>query len=186
MLWPQNFKKYNLLCWYEEDFFFWGGGLVVCRWGELGLGRRRRNRGREGQQSWHVHIYINSFWRFHRQKLRRWFWQKNRHVTVRICHFKSLGDSVGNLKWQTGHVTVRAVFLNPSEKVNICQLCRPSPPLFLLLLPNPNSPHLQTTSPPPRQTKISLISAQQVIFLEVLWSQHPCSDLPTYFINFCK
>jgi len=26
-----------------------GGGLVVCRWGELGLGRRRRNRGGEGQ-----------------------------------------------------------------------------------------------------------------------------------------
>jgi len=25
-----------------------GGGLVVCRWGELGLGRRRRNRGGEG------------------------------------------------------------------------------------------------------------------------------------------
>jgi len=59
--------------------------------------------------------------------------------------------------------------LKPWEKVNICPLCRPSPPLFLLLLPNPNSPHLQTTTPFP-QTKISLISAQQVIFLEVLWS----------------
>ena len=76
--------------------------------------------------------------------------------------------------------------VKPSKKVNICPLCRPSPPLFLLLLPNPNSPHLQTTSPPSPQTKISLISAQQVIFLEVLWSQHPCSDLPTDFINFCK
>ena len=73
-----------------------------------------------------------------------------------------------------------------SGKVNICPIYRPSPPLFLLLLPNPNSPHLQTTSPPPPQGKISLISAQQVIFLEVLWSQHPCSDLPTDFINFCK
>ena len=39
--------------------------------------------------------------------------------------------------------------VKPSEKVNICPLYRPSPPLFLLLLPNPNSPHLQTTSPPP-------------------------------------
>jgi len=58
----------------------------------------------------------------------------------------------------------------PSEKVNIRQLCRPSPPLFLLFLPNPNSPNLQTTSLPSPQTKISLISAQQVIFLEVLWS----------------
>jgi len=28
-----------------------GGPRVVCRWGELGLGRRRRNRGGEGQQS---------------------------------------------------------------------------------------------------------------------------------------
>jgi len=74
----------------------------------------------------------------------------------------------------------------PSEKVNICQLCRSSPPLFLLLLPNPNSPHLQTTSPASPQTKISLISAQQVIFLEVLWSQHLCFDLPMNFINFCK
>jgi len=58
----------------------------------------------------------------------------------------------------------------PSVKVNICPLHRLPPPLFLLLLPNPNSPHLQTTSPPSPQTKISLISAQQVIFLEVLWS----------------
>ena len=32
--------------------------------------------------------------------------------------------------------------VKPSGKVNICPLCRPSPPLFLLLLPNPNSPHL--------------------------------------------
>jgi len=38
--------------------------------------------------------------------------------------------------------------VKPSEKVNICPLCRPWPPLFPLLLPNPNSPHLQTTSPP--------------------------------------
>jgi len=61
-----------------------------------------------------------------------------------------------------------------------------SPPLFLQLLPNPNSSHLQTTSPPSPQTKISLILAQQVIFLEFLWSQHTCSDLPTDFINICK
>ena len=26
------------------------GGLVVCSWGELRWGRRRRNRGEEGQQ----------------------------------------------------------------------------------------------------------------------------------------
>jgi len=34
-----------------RKIFFLGGGLVVCKWGELGLERRRRNRGGEGQQS---------------------------------------------------------------------------------------------------------------------------------------
>jgi len=73
--------------------------------------------------------------------------------------------------------------VNPSAKVNICPFYRLSPPVFLLLLSNPNSPLLQTTTP---SKKISLFSAQQVIFLDVLWSQHPCSDLPTDFISFCK
>jgi len=44
----------NITCCADmRKIFFLGGqgGLVVCRWGELGLGRRRRNRGREGQQS---------------------------------------------------------------------------------------------------------------------------------------
>jgi hypothetical protein len=59
MLWPQNFKKYNLLCWDEGDFSL--GGLVVCRWGELGLGRRRRNRGGEGRQRGHILTYSNGF-----------------------------------------------------------------------------------------------------------------------------
>jgi len=34
------------------------GGLVVCKWGELGLGGRRRNRGGEGRQR---EGYINFF-----------------------------------------------------------------------------------------------------------------------------
>jgi len=109
--------------------------------------------------------------------------------------FKMLMELPRDLKWQICTVTCRFFLQNsrrnnpsvkPSEKVNICPLCRPSPPLFLLLLPNPNSPHLQTTSPSPPRTKISLISAQQVIVLKVLWSQHPCSDLPMDFINFYK
>jgi len=37
----------------RERFFFWGG-LVVCSRGELGWGRRRRNRGGEGRQSGHI------------------------------------------------------------------------------------------------------------------------------------
>jgi len=38
-----------------------GGGLVVCRWGELGLGRRRRNRGGEGRWSGHILIFTDGF-----------------------------------------------------------------------------------------------------------------------------
>jgi len=54
--------------------------------------------------------------------------------------------------------------VKPTEKVNICPLCRPSPPLFLLLLPNPNSPHLQTTSPPSRpNTNLSHLSTTSYI-----------------------
>jgi hypothetical protein len=37
------------------------GGLVVCRWGELGLGRRRRNRGGEGRQRWHILTFSDGF-----------------------------------------------------------------------------------------------------------------------------
>jgi hypothetical protein len=38
------------------------GGLVVCRWGELGLGRRRRrNRRGEGRQSGHILTFSDGF-----------------------------------------------------------------------------------------------------------------------------
>jgi hypothetical protein len=75
--------------------------------------------------------------------------------------------------------------VSPSAKVNICPLCRPSPPLFLLL-PHPNSPLLQTTSP--KKKNLPLLSTTSHIsqIVEVLWSQHPCSDLPMDFIRFCK
>ena len=41
-------------------------------------------------------------------------------------------------------------------------------------------PNCKQPAPPP-QKKISLFSAQQVIYLEVFLSQHPCSDLSTDF-----
>jgi hypothetical protein len=45
----------------RKTFFGGEGGLVVCRWGELGLGRRRRNRGGEGRQSWHILTFTDGF-----------------------------------------------------------------------------------------------------------------------------
>jgi len=44
-------------------FLFGGGegGLVVCRLGELGLGRRRRNRGGESRQRGHILTFSDGF-----------------------------------------------------------------------------------------------------------------------------
>jgi len=45
------------------EIFVWGGrqGLVVCRLGELGLGRRRRNKGGEGRQRGHILTFFDGF-----------------------------------------------------------------------------------------------------------------------------
>ena len=138
MLWPQNFKKYNLLCWDEGDFCLGGGGgLVVCRWGELGLGRRRRNRGGEGRQRGHILTFSNGFTDgIIRRWVRRLFWQKTRHVTVRICHFKSLDDSVGILNGERVTSLYGAVVLNPSVipsvKITPPKPSRQRPTFFLI------------------------------------------------------
>jgi len=50
---------------------------------------------------------------------------------------------------------------------------------FFLISTLPNYKHLA-----PLPKKISLFSAQQVIYLEVLLSQNPCSDLPMDFYQF--
>ena len=64
----------------------------------------------------------------------------------------------------------------PSAKVNIWPFCRHSPPPFLFLLPNPNPPHLQITSPPSPQKKnlphlstTSCISWSFVVTASVFW-----------------
>jgi len=54
------------------------------------------------------------------------------------------------------------------EKLIYVSSADPLLPYFSFFFPNPNSPHMQTTSPPPPQKKVFLIPAQQVIFLEVL------------------
>ena len=44
-----------------RKIFVWGGGgLVICRWGELGLGRKRRNRRGEGRQRRHILTFSNA------------------------------------------------------------------------------------------------------------------------------
>jgi hypothetical protein len=69
--------------------------------------------------------YINFFRWFYRRNvrrwLRRWFWRKHRHVTVRICHFKSLGESVRNLNGEPvaslyGHCTGSRFWIRRKQK----------------------------------------------------------------------
>ena len=119
-------------------------------------------------------------WSIHRLKCRRNHRGIQTEISIQWC-------SLFTVRIADGLTDGIIPSVSPSAKVNICPLCRPSPPLFLLLLPHHNSPLLQKTSTPPKKKKqFSLFSAQQVIFLEVLWSQHPCSDLLTDFISFCK
>ena len=133
MLWSQNFKKYNLLCWYEGDFCL--GGLVVCRWEELGLRRRRRNRGEEGRERGHILTFSNGFTNgIIRRCVRRLFWWKNQHVIVRICHFESLGNSVSILNGEPVTSPYGAAVLNPSVipsvKITRKNLHVSEPPFF--------------------------------------------------------
>jgi hypothetical protein len=83
--------------------------------------------------------YINFFQRFYRRTLRRllrrWFWRKHRHVTVRIYHFKSLGESVGNVNGEPvtslyGHCT-SSHFESIGKKNNPPKPPRQRPAFFL-------------------------------------------------------
>jgi len=140
MLWPQNFEKYNLLCWYEENLY-WGGGGGAGQMGRVGIRKKKEKWGRRGSPEL---SYINFFWRFHQRIfhwwLRRWFWQKYRHVTVRIYHFKSLGESIGNLNGEPvtslyGHYTgcrFESVGDSVENKITRQNLHVSDPPFFLI------------------------------------------------------
>ena len=145
MLWPQNFKKYNLLCWDEGDFCLGAGCLQM---GELGLGRRRRNRGGEGRQAGN---YIKFFRRFHQWNnpsailtaksirhrtdlpylIPRWFrWHFKRwtgHVTVWIWHFNSVDDFVRMFNGEPVTSLYGAAVLNPSVILSE-KITPPKPP----------------------------------------------------------
>jgi hypothetical protein len=137
------------------------GGLVVCKWGELGLGRRRRNRGAEGRHRGNILTFSDGFTdgnsvgdsiltekpTRHRTdlpfRIPQWFrWHFKRwtgHVTVRICYFESLSDSVGNLNGEPVTSLYGAVVLNPSVIPSV-KITSPKPlrqrPTFFFLIRN--------------------------------------------------
>ena len=72
----------------------------------------------------------------------------------------------------------------PSVKVNISPLCRPSPPLFLLLLPHPISPLPNCKQPAPPKKNLHLLSTSHIslsfmVTTSVFW-------FIVDFIIFCK
>jgi hypothetical protein len=113
--------------------------------------------------------------------------------------FKLSTDSSRDLKWQIRTVTClrfhqnhrqfhwrKRCRWNRQKKLIYVSSADPLLSYFSFFFLIPTLPICKQPAPPPKRKKFFLISAQQVIFLEVLWSQHPCSDLPTDFINFCK
>ena len=98
-------QEIQLLRW--ERFLFGGeGGLVICRWGDLGLGRRRRNGGGECRQGGHIFTFFDGLTDgFIPSVTPSLIVTGNRHVTAHTCFFKSLGDSIGIFWRCTCHVT---------------------------------------------------------------------------------
>ncbi|KAL3612854.1 hypothetical protein D5086_003874 [Populus alba] len=86
-----------------RKIFVWGrGGLVICRWGDLGLGRRRRNGGGDCRQGGHIFTFSDGLTDGVIPSVNTLVTPSlivtgNRHVTARTCFFKSLGNSVGIL-----------------------------------------------------------------------------------------
>ena len=125
----------------------------------------------------------------------RWIQNDSPYSDVTGLPFKLPTDSPRDLKWQIRTVTCRCFRQNHRRSFRRWNHRKtliydssfdPLLPYFSFFFPIPTLPIYKQPAPPPPQKQISLISAQQVIFLEVLWSQHPCSDLSTDFINFCK
>ena len=66
------------------------GGLVICRWGDLGLGRRRRNGGGECRQSGHIFTFADGLTNgfipsVNTSAKPSVILTGNRHVTARTC-----------------------------------------------------------------------------------------------------
>jgi hypothetical protein len=120
----------NITCCADmKEIFVWGGGgLVVCRWGELVLGRRRRNKGGEGRHSGHILTFFDGFPLVKPSMI---LTEKSTRYRTDLP-FQILWWFHRHFKRPTDHVTIRAVFLNPSEKITRQNLHVSDPPFFLI------------------------------------------------------
>lgn len=120
----------NITCCAEmREIFVWReGGLVVCRLGELGLGRRRRNKGGEGQQRGDILTFFDGFTDgFVASVIPSVILTKKltRHRTYLLFQIPRWFRQ--HFKRRNGHVTVRAVVLTLSV-IPLEKLTPPKPP----------------------------------------------------------
>jgi hypothetical protein len=129
MLWREDFKKYDLLCWEEGDFFF-GGGVACLQLRRVEMGKKKEKYRRRGSVE---RGYINFCRRLH----------QSAHLTVnRACHrtrlpFWTPSDSVGICIGESITSPYGADVLNPlvipSVKNTRNNLHVSEPPFFYIL-----------------------------------------------------
>ena len=108
-------------------------------------------------------------WKF----LRAILWTESPRDSNRDLHIVTWPIHHENCRWNHRQKESVVDSIGKSELYITILLTLPSP--ISLFFPHHNSPLPNYKQPPP-QKKIPLFSTQ-VIFLQVLWSQHSCSDL---------
>ena len=138
-------------------FLFWGEGeLVICRWGGLGLGRRRRNGGGECRQSGHIFTFADGFIPSVNTSVKpSVILMGNRHVTARTCYSNpSVIPSVFLMVHRSRHRSGSGIS-NPSVILSVLLTMNRShhaygSPLFRpSVIPSGKSP-AKTSAPPTR------------------------------------
>jgi len=135
---------------------------------------------------WRVFFFLRNHWRIQND---------SPYSDVTGSLFKLPMDSPRDLKWQIRTVTCRCFCQNHWrsfrrwncwKKLIYDSSADPLLPYFSFFFLIPTLPICKQPGPPQKKNSPSYQHNKLIIFLEVLWSQHPCSDLPTDFINFCK
>ena len=135
MLWQEEFKIYDLLCWEKGDCFGGEGGAGCLQLGRVEMRKKKEKYGRIGSsERGYINFYRRtipsvipsatltanrachrtemSFWipRWFHRHFHRWIG----HVTIRSWRFESLSDSVGIFIGESVTSPYGADVLNPS------------------------------------------------------------------------
>ena len=144
----------------RKIFVLGRGGLIICRWGGLGLGRRRRNGGGECRQSGHIFTFVDGLTdgiipSVNTSAKQSVILTGNRHVTARICYSNpSVIPSVFITVHRSCHrygsgISNPSVILSVLLTVNRSHHAYGSPLFRPSVIPSEKSP-AKTSAPPTR------------------------------------